>query len=255
MKKLFTLLMLAGILTLSFGAQAQDASDSTDMAADSTMMESADSTMMEEEEVAEPVYEEVAAEPEAEASFHQIVKEQFIDGDARFMGIVLLCLILGLAIAIERIITLNLATTNVKKLLAKVEEALKEVAKSRDGKTISVRLDPPSLGKVQIDVSMREGSLHARLVAESPAVNQMLREKGVELQMLLRKLGFNVDQVTVSFGSDRNNAGEQSEAGSKDGNANGREFTGDADEESVLENAVAAEALATQQVADDHWIA
>ena len=35
------------------------------------------------------------------------------------MGIVLLCLILGLAIAIERIITLNLATTNTNKLLGK----------------------------------------------------------------------------------------------------------------------------------------
>ena len=32
------------------------------------------------------------------------------------MGIVLLCLILGLAIAIERIIYLNLATTNSEKL-------------------------------------------------------------------------------------------------------------------------------------------
>jgi biopolymer transport protein ExbB len=36
----------------------------------------------------------------------------------------LLCLILGLAVAIERIITLNMATTNTKKLLARVEDAL-----------------------------------------------------------------------------------------------------------------------------------
>ena len=41
------------------------------------------------------------------------------------MGIVLLCLILGLAFAIERIIYLNLATTNTKKLADSVEEALK----------------------------------------------------------------------------------------------------------------------------------
>ena len=39
------------------------------------------------------------------------------------MGIVLLCLILGLAFAIERIIYLNLATTNTKKLA----EALKKL--------------------------------------------------------------------------------------------------------------------------------
>jgi biopolymer transport protein ExbB len=41
------------------------------------------------------------------------------------MGIVLLCLILGLAFAIERIIYLNLATTNTKKLADNVEDALK----------------------------------------------------------------------------------------------------------------------------------
>ena len=43
------------------------------------------------------------------------------------MGIVLICLILGLAIAIERIIFLNLATTNTKKLTEGVEEALSQV--------------------------------------------------------------------------------------------------------------------------------
>ena len=41
-----------------------------------------------------------------------------------FMGIVLLCLILGLALSIERIIYLNLATTNTTKLLTDVENAL-----------------------------------------------------------------------------------------------------------------------------------
>ena len=54
----------------------------------------------------------------------QILKEQFIAGGPEFMGIVLLCLILGLALAIERIIYLNLATTNTQKLLVNVEEAL-----------------------------------------------------------------------------------------------------------------------------------
>jgi hypothetical protein len=48
------------------------------------------------------------------------------------MGIVLLCLILGLAIAIERIIFLNLSTTNSKKLTRNVEEALAS-GKSLDG--------------------------------------------------------------------------------------------------------------------------
>lgn len=48
--------------------------------------------------------------------FHQVLKERFIEGGAGFMGIVLLCLILGLAVAIERIIFLNMATTNTKEI-------------------------------------------------------------------------------------------------------------------------------------------
>ena len=63
------------------------------------------------------------------------------------MGIVLLCLILGLAVAIERIITLNLATTNTKKLLSDIEDALngkdgvntaKEICKSTRGPVASI---------------------------------------------------------------------------------------------------------------------
>jgi biopolymer transport protein ExbB len=63
------------------------------------------------------------AEP-LEASFTQELKKRFIEGGPGFMGIVLICLILGLAIAIERIIYLNLATTNSQKLTDGVEEAL-----------------------------------------------------------------------------------------------------------------------------------
>ena len=60
-----------------------------------------------------------------EKGFHQELKERFVEGGPGFMGIVLLCLILGLAFAIERIIYLNLATTNTKKLADNVEDALK----------------------------------------------------------------------------------------------------------------------------------
>ncbi|ALM22152.1 flagellar motor protein MotA [Nonlabens sp. MIC269] len=65
------------------------------------------------------------AEPVEKVSFHQELKKRFIEGGPVFMAIVLLCLILGLAIAIERIIYLNLSTTNSKKLAANVEDALK----------------------------------------------------------------------------------------------------------------------------------
>ncbi|MGB5418294.1 MotA/TolQ/ExbB proton channel family protein [Algibacter sp.] len=84
--------------------------------------------------------------PAEELSFHQELKKRFIEGGPEFMGIVLLCLILGLAIAIERIIFLNLSTTNVKKLSQDVEDALssggveaaKEVCRNTKGPIASI---------------------------------------------------------------------------------------------------------------------
>jgi len=76
----------------------------------------------------------------------QVLKEKFIEGDWRFMSLVLVCLILGLAFAIERIITLNIATTNTDRLLSNIDaklaegdvEAAMEVAKSTPGPTASI---------------------------------------------------------------------------------------------------------------------
>ncbi|NKI30687.1 MotA/TolQ/ExbB proton channel family protein [Croceivirga thetidis] len=85
-------------------------------------------------------------EAEASKGFTQILKEQFIQGGPVFMGIVLLCLILGLAVAIERIIYLNMSTTNTAKLKQQVEDALasggveaaKEVCRNTKGPVASI---------------------------------------------------------------------------------------------------------------------
>jgi biopolymer transport protein ExbB len=63
---------------------------------------------------------------EEEKSMHQVLKEKFIEGGAGFMGIIALTMIMGLAVAIERIIYLTLATTNSTKLLNRIEQALEE---------------------------------------------------------------------------------------------------------------------------------
>ena len=65
---------------------------------------------------------------------YQQLKTKFIEGGPMFMAMVVLCLILGLAFAIERIIYLYSATQNNKKLLEKVESALNEggVEKAKD---------------------------------------------------------------------------------------------------------------------------
>jgi biopolymer transport protein ExbB len=135
MRKFIALFMLAGILFVPAFANAQDAP------ADSA----AATTPAAEETAASPtvVDDEIVAE---EQSFHQLIKEKFIEGDPLYMTPVLLCLIIGLAIALERIITLNMATTNTKKLLLKVEEALasggveaaKEITRDTKGPVASI---------------------------------------------------------------------------------------------------------------------
>ena len=113
MKKLFTILAITGLLLLG---------------------------------TTQNTYAQEAAKTEQTQTFHQQLKQRFIQGGPFFMGIVLITLILGLAIAIERIIYLNLAQTNTDKLLNKVEDALssggveaaKEVARDTKGPVASI---------------------------------------------------------------------------------------------------------------------
>ena len=87
MKKLIMLLVLAGFFMI--GSHTVIAQDSIDPV-----------------ESEEAIVQEEAPETESK-SFHQVIKQKFIEGGPGFMGIVLLCLILGLALAIETIIYLN----------------------------------------------------------------------------------------------------------------------------------------------------
>lgn len=145
MKKLFAL--IAVLTIFSFGMSVNViAQDQTEMATEEVAQAdsvAADSTAM---DIAADPIEEAAAEAEAGQSLHSVLKQKFIEGGPSFMSFVLIALILGLALAIERIIYLNLATTNTKKLLANVEEALasggvdaaKEVCRSTRGPVASI---------------------------------------------------------------------------------------------------------------------
>lgn len=144
MKKLIALLTIAGMLTFGVSnivvAQDTDAAAETEMTTDTTAAE--DTTVV--DEVAQVSTLE-AAQVE-EVGFRQVLKEQFIAGDWKFMGLVLLTLVFGLALCIERIIYLNLSTTNNQKLLNKVESALetsgidaaKDICKNTKGPVASI---------------------------------------------------------------------------------------------------------------------
>ena len=126
MKKLITFILIFGLFSYSNIAfsqeDEQEATEVQDDTSSAVVMDSATEIMNTVQFVEEEAIEEVVEESQ---SFHYAIKEKFIEGGWQFMGIVLLCLILGLAVAIERIITLNLATTDTKKLLSDVDDALK----------------------------------------------------------------------------------------------------------------------------------
>ena len=65
-----------------------------------------------------------AAAPEV--PLHQALKTKFIEGGAGFMSLIIICLIIGLALSIERILYLTFSKTNTKKLLEAIEAALAE---------------------------------------------------------------------------------------------------------------------------------
>lgn len=56
--------------------------------------------------------------------FHQVLKTKFIEGNAGFMSLVAMALILGLAFCIERIIYLSLSQINAKRFMADLQEKL-----------------------------------------------------------------------------------------------------------------------------------
>jgi biopolymer transport protein ExbB len=122
MKKLFALIALFGMLFMGASIFAQD---------ENTMASAAEDTTQVAQEVAVqqtpvPVQSVDAKKEGGIAVLHTNLKTKFIEGGAGFMGAVLLTLIFGLALAFERVIYLNLATTNTDKLLNAVEEALNE---------------------------------------------------------------------------------------------------------------------------------
>ncbi len=129
MKKFFMFLAVIGLTAISAQyAAAQDA-------------EAASETTVAAAETVDPFNA-----PAEEVPFHQALKTKFIEGGAGFMSLVIICLILGLALCIERILYLSLSKTNTKKLLAAIEEALqnggveaaKEVCRNTRGPVASI---------------------------------------------------------------------------------------------------------------------
>lgn len=147
---------------------------------------------------------------------------------------------------------LPLPKTYATRTMHKVEEIIKELSKAKDGKTISVRLDPPSLGNLKVDVSLKEGALVARVTAESSQVGQFLKDKALELQQLLRKSGINVDEVNVWFGSQSEFSDTETRRDFEDFN---QEFFENINDEFGEVDITSKNLANNKEVELDHWVA
>lgn len=138
MKKVFALFAILAVFTIGMTqvavAQENDAAE-----APAAAVSIAETPAAQE-------FGEVETVVEENESFHKMLKQKVIEGGAGFMSTVLLCLILGLALCIERIIYLTLSDTNTQKLLEQVEnaiatggiEAAKEVCRNTRGPVASI---------------------------------------------------------------------------------------------------------------------
>jgi len=115
MKKIFVLFSLVAFICFtampSVAFAAQEAENPETEQTEQTEQESAFASLLGDETL-------------ESQSFHQVLKEKFIEGGAAWMAPILLLLILGLALVIERIIYLTMSTVNTQNLLKRVEDAL-----------------------------------------------------------------------------------------------------------------------------------
>lgn len=144
MRKLSALLLVFGLMAFSGSIFAQEAPQDT-VSQDTMEQQSAQPTDTSASQTTPATTETDGDEPEPSTGF-QVLKEKFIQGGWEFMFPILISLIIGLALAIERIITLNIASINTEKLLTQIDERLKagdingamEVCRATPGPTASV---------------------------------------------------------------------------------------------------------------------
>jgi biopolymer transport protein ExbB len=182
MKKVTALLMLLCLMTFSvqtvFAQEGEAGGDETEVVEG----DSADTDSAAGSADAPVVTDEEPEEEETKGSGHAVLKQKFIEGGAAFMALPLLCLILGLAIAVERIISLFWMSINTDKFVASVEsevaagniEGAKELCRNTRGPVASIfyqgldRADQGSIDVVEKAVvnygSVQMGQLEKGLV-------------------------------------------------------------------------------------------
>lgn len=144
MKKIILLMMFLGmvavwhtdngVMAAPADKQAKAAAVDTTVVADTSAVEAldADSAMAAADSYMDNSDESMTAEEDG--GMQHALKRKFIEGDAGFMSLVALALVLGLAFCIERIIYLSLSEINAKKFMADVDSKIqaKDIEGAKD---------------------------------------------------------------------------------------------------------------------------
>lgn len=83
------------------------------------------------------------------------------------------------------------------RLVNRISKAL-EIARQRDGE-VRLRLSPPELGALRLEVRVRDGVLTARLAAETPEARQVLLDNLPALRERLQEQGLHVERFDVDL--------------------------------------------------------
>ena len=221
MKRLMTAGILAGLLMLGQPALAQDLQVADSMA--ETQMVAADSAVgdltVEELIGADDMAALDSLASEGGFGLHDQLKTKFMEGDPRFMSLVALVLVLGLALSIERIIYLTLAEINTKKLLADIEkkveagdvEGAKTICRDTRGPVASVcyqglmHIDEPveDIERSAFDQIQTEGDIGPTIVAEGMKVALLTTIFGIVVALILQVfynfVNSRIDRLTIQM--------------------------------------------------------
>lgn len=113
--KLIRTIIFVVALGFSFMAEAQEVVDTTREAMEA----------IEADSLTEELSDSVTVVQES-GGLRQVLKTKFIEGNAGFMSLVALALVLGLAFCIERLIYLSMAEINAKKFMSRIDSLIEQ---------------------------------------------------------------------------------------------------------------------------------
>jgi len=156
----------------------------------------------------------------------------------------------------------NPLSAKQEKIIYQIQKLLDRAAQSRDGTSITVKIEPDELGQVTVRVTQRGDQLFARVIPENKEVEQTVRSGLNELVAQLVSSGLKVENIHVSIGAETSETavfkGNQeplfSESNGKEGS--GRHASRKTTQGGSLDAPVRGDSAGVQkQVVESGWVA